>query len=398
MKISALKLENCEKIMAKPVLYLNHSAQMSGAEASLRSLLWGLRRSDAPIDPVVALPGEGPFTATLREEGWSVALVPLRRLHRPRGLIDTMASVVHVLQSAPHICRLAEQVGAKIIHSNSTTAHLVGGVAAEKIKRPTLWHCRDLVPLGKIAPQLAAKATRVVAISNCVAQSLEDDGVPHEKILVVPNGLDPDEWRAVAHSNLRETLGIAPDEFVFGVIGQLVPWKNHAAFIEAAGQLLGESATGNARFVIIGGDLFGEQAPYVKELRALVKKHDLIGRFNFVPHQSEGADAMGALDCLVHPALEEPFGRVVMEGMAMGKPVIAMNENGPKEIITHEHDGLLVKSDEPDNLAKAMSQILHDAELRDHLSQNARPTIESRFHIAEHTARILEIYSELDSE
>lgn len=374
------------------VLYLNHSSQMSGAEASLRSFLWGLRRADAPIDPLIALPGEGSLTSLLRDEGWSVTLAPLRRLHRPRGLIDTMASLVHVLQTAPHICRLAQGANAKIIHSNSTTAHLVGGLAGEKTGKPALWHCRDLVPLQKMAPQLANKATKIVAISNCVADALEKDGVSRDKISVIYNGLDPDEWRPRERSIVRELLGIPDDAFVFGVIGQLVPWKNHRAFIEAAAKLAQDEGCDNARFVIIGGDLWGEQQPYIQELRDDVKKAELAGRFNFVPNQADGADAMAALDCLVHPALDEPFGRVVMEAMAMSKPVIAMNENGPKEIIRNEEDGLLVQ---PDELASAMKRVLMDASLREHLSQNARPSVESRFHIAEHTNKMLELYGEL---
>ncbi|BCM90191.1 alpha-D-kanosaminyltransferase [Abditibacteriota bacterium] len=379
--------------MAKDtVLYLNHSAQMSGAEASLRSLLWGLRRADAPIDPLIALPSEGPLTSLLRDEGWSVTLAPLRRLHRPRGLIDTMASLLHVLQTAPHICRLAQGAHAKIIHSNSTTAHLVGGLAGEKTGKPALWHCRDLVPLAKMAPQLSSKATKIVAISNCVADSLERDGVPRDKIRVIFNGIDPDEWRPRERSVMRELLAIPEDAFVFGVMGQLVPWKNHHAFIEAAAKLAQDEGCSHARFVIIGGDLWGEQQSYVNQLRDDVKKSELAGRFNFVPHQSDGADAMAALDCLVHPALDEPFGRVVMEAMAMNKPVIAMNENGPREIVRSEEDGLLV---EPEKLAEAMKRVLLDADLREHLSRNARPSVESRFHIADHASKMLELYNEL---
>lgn len=383
------------KIMAKDtVLYLNHSAQISGAEASLRSLLWGLRRADAPVDPLVALPGEGQFTSLLRDEGWSVTLAPLRRLQRPRGLIDTMASLLHVLQTAPHICRLAQGANAKIIHSNSTTAHLVGGIAGEKIGRPAVWHCRDLVSLGKIAPQLNAKAAKVVAISACVAEMLEQDGVPHDKIRIIFNGIDPDEWRPRERSVVRELLAIPKEEFVFGMMGQLVPWKNHRAFIEACAQLAQDEGCSHARFVMIGGDLWSEQSSYIKELRDEVKKSELAGRFNFVPNQNDAADAMAALDCLVHPAMDEPFGRVVMEAMAMGKPVIAMNHNGPREIIRNGEDGLLVEADE---LAQTMKRVLQDADLRAHLSHNARPSVESRFHVAEHAGKMLELYGELSS-
>jgi glycosyltransferase involved in cell wall biosynthesis len=380
-----------------PVLYLNHSAQVSGGEASLRSLLWGLRRADLPIDPIVALPDGGPFSELLRDEGWNVTLAPLRRLHRPRGIIDGMTSLLHVLQTAPLICRLVDQSGAKIVHSNSTTAHLVGGVAGERTGRPTIWHCRDLVPLARLAPQLANKATRVIAISGCVAEMLEKEGVPHDKIVVVHNGIDTDEWRPKARSHLRESLAIPDDAFLFGVVGQLVPWKNHAAFIEAAAQIAQDENCSRARFAIIGGDLWGEQAPYVKELRELVKKHELVDRFNFIPFQHDGADAIGALDALVHPAHDEPFGRVLMEAMALSKPVIAMNENGPREIVTHETDGLLVSPEDENGLAGAMKRLLLDEELRAHLKQHARPSIESKFHIADYASKIADIYRQLSN-
>ncbi len=377
------------------VLYLNHSAQMSGAESSLRSLLWGMRRADAPFDPLVALPDGGPFADLLRDEGWNVTLAPLRRISRPHGIIDGMTSLLHVLQTVPHICRLVKSCGAKIIHSNSTTAHLVGGVAGERTNVPAIWHCRDLVPLGRLAPQLASKAARVVAISRCVAELLEKEGVPPEKITVVTNGIDPDVWRAKPRSRLRESLSLNDDAFVFGVVGQLVPWKNHHAFIEAAAKLAAQEGCSHARFVIIGGDLWAEQATYLKELRASVKKLELIERFNFIPHQLDGADAIGAVDCLVHPARDEPFGRVIIEAMALSKPVIAMDENGPSEIITHERDGILVASDETDGIFNAMKRVLEDARLRAKLGYEARSTVEERFHIDNSTAKILEIYRNL---
>jgi len=376
----------------KTVLYLNHSAQMSGAEASLRSLLWGLRRAAAPIDPLLALPGEGPLTALLRDEGFSVTLAPLRRLARPRGLVDTMASLLHVLQTAPHICRLANGSNAALIHSNSTTAHIVGGLAGEKTHKPAIWHCRDLVSLAKIGAQLADKAARVIAISECVGAALERDGVARDKISVVLNGLDPDEWRPRPRSVVRELLALPREAFVFGMVGQMVPWKNHVAFIEAAAQLAANEGASNARFVVIGGDLWNEQDAYLKEVRALVKTRGVAERFFFLPNQTDGGDALAVLDCLVHPALDEPFGRVLIEAMAMQLPVIAMNRNGPKEIIQHEHDGLLI---EPKHLATAMTRVLNDAELRGHLGQNARAAIENRFHIADHARKMLAIYNDL---
>ena len=206
------------------VLYLNHSSQFSGGEASLRALLWQMRRSDANIDPILALPGGGSYADLMRDEGFSVTMAPLRRLHRPRGLIDGMSSLFHILQTTPFIARLIQQTSSQLVHSNSTTAHLVGGLAAERTGRPAVWHVRDLVPLDLIASQLASRCVKAIAISHCVAAQMEKDGVPREKIAVIYNGVDPDQWRLKAPSRLRESLNLPDETFLFGCVGQLVPW------------------------------------------------------------------------------------------------------------------------------------------------------------------------------
>ncbi len=382
------------------VLYLNHASQISGAEQSLRALLWQLRRARSEVDPVVALPGGGPFADLLRDEEWSVALAPLRRLQRPQNIVGGVSTLWHVLQTAPFIARLGNKLGAEILHSNSTTAHLVGGLAADRLKKPAIWHVRDLVKLPRIAPQLAARATHIIAISGCVAESLQNDGVPPEKIRIIPNGLDPDEWQphppAPRRNTLRTSLELPHDGFVFGCVGQLVPWKNHRAFIEAAARLCDDHCE-RAHFVLLGGDLWGEHHAYAHSLRERVRELGLADKFHFVPHQLDNIDALSALDCIVLASLDEPFGRVLIEGMALKKPVIAYARNGPLEIITHEHDGLLVSPDEPDGLAHAMKRVLQDAELRGWLARHARETVSQRFHIADHAQQVLDVYRGLVS-
>jgi glycosyltransferase involved in cell wall biosynthesis len=173
------------------VLYLNHSEQTSGAEQSLRALLWQLRREGREMDPVVALPAGGSFSQLLRDEGWNVTFAPLRRLQRPHNMVGTMRTLLHIMRTAPFITKLARDTRAHLIHSNSTTAHLVGGWAGNRRNIPALWHVRDLVPLGHVAPALASRAACVIAISGCVAEQLQKDGVPPDKIRVIHNGLDP---------------------------------------------------------------------------------------------------------------------------------------------------------------------------------------------------------------
>ena len=380
------------------VLYLNHVSQMSGAEQSLRALLWQFRRAGMDIEAILALPGGGPFAEMMRDEAWNVTFAPLRRLHRPQGFLDGMASLLHIFHPAPFIARLGKQTGAHIIHSNSTTAHLVGGLAGERLGIPAIWHARDLVSLDKLAPSLAARSTLVIAISNAVAKKLEEDGVPADKIRTIYNGLDPDEWYPrddKASVQLRETLGADDKAFIFGCAGQLVPWKNHEAFIEAAAQLAQDDNCGHARFVIMGGDLWGEQQEYVKQLRALVKQHNLQDRFNFVPHQNDAVHALASLDCVILASHDEPFGRVLIESMALRKPVIAYNENGPSEIVTNETDGLLVDPQAENGLAEAMKRVLLETEMRETISRAARKSVIEKFHISESAQKIHDLYDEM---
>ncbi|HVF10089.1 MAG TPA: glycosyltransferase family 4 protein [Abditibacteriaceae bacterium] len=377
------------------VLYLNHSGQVSGAEQSLRALLWQFRRAHVDVEPVVALPGAGPFADILRDGEWNVTFAPLRRLQRPQNFISGMAGLVEILRTAPFLARLARQTDSHLIHSNSTTAHLAGGLAAERAGKPALWHARDMVSLERVAPALAQRATWVIAISKCVAERLEQDGVPPGKIRVIHNGLDPDEWRPPERSRLRGALGAGDDAFIFGCASQLVPWKNHKAFIDAAAQICQDEDGARARFVILGGDLWGEHQGYVQELRDLVKKHGLQERFNFIPHQSDNVDALAAFDALVLCSREEPFGRVLIEAMALQKPVVAYAQNGPTEIVTHLHDGMLVAADEADGLAYAMRRVLSEGDLREHLSHNARETVMQKFHISDSAQQVLDIYREV---
>ena len=79
-----------------------------------------------------------------------------------RERVDGGADHAHVLRTAPFVARLVKQTGSHLIHSNSTTAHLVGGLAAERTLKPAIWHARDLVSLQRIAPALSARATRII--------------------------------------------------------------------------------------------------------------------------------------------------------------------------------------------------------------------------------------------
>jgi glycosyltransferase involved in cell wall biosynthesis len=380
-------------------LWVNHTSLVSGAEESMRAVLaqWraGKRGEFRDIDAVAALPGEGPFAQALREGGNGVVFAPLRRLNRPQGLFEGVSVVAHVWQVAPLVARLVKQTNSHLVHSNSSTAHIVAGVAAARLDIPALWHARDLVQLGRAASFLSSRSAYVIAISGCVAESLQKQGVAAEKIRIIRNGIDPELWKASPGAPRRVRHSLKWDkQFVFGCIGQMVPWKNARDFIYAAALLCEDDGCANARFLLAGGDLWNEHADYISELRALVKAKNLDSRICFVEFQTDNRDLVASLDCLVHAALEEPLGRVLLEAMAMGVPAVAYARNGPLEIILHEHDGLLAAPCTPEELARQMRRVLVDSELREHLIENGPQTIHEKFHIADVARATAELYRE----
>ena len=388
-----------EKRRAINGLWLNHTTLVSGAEESMRAVLaqWqrGKRGEFRDIDTVAALPGDGPLSQQLRGDGIGVVFAPLRRLSRPSGLFDSASLVTHVLQTVPFVSRLVRQTNSHIIHSNSSTAHLIGGIAARRLAMPALWHARDLAPLGRGARYLSSRATWVIAISGCVAESLQKQGVPEGKIRIIRNGIDVESWKpnARAPRALRRQLRWA-DEFVFGCVGQMVPWKRHEDFIRAAALLCQDEGCSRARFVIVGGDLWNEHASYLGQLSTLSRQLGLGERLRFIEYQRDNHDMMLSLDCLVHAALEEPLGRVLLEALALGVPAIAYGRNGPLEIIRHEHDGLLAQAGEIEDLARQMRRVLQDEELREHLSQHGPQSIREKFHIGDTARATAELYRE----
>jgi glycosyltransferase involved in cell wall biosynthesis len=108
---------------------------------------------------------------------------------------------------------------------------------------------------------------------------------------------------------------------------------------------------------------------------------------------------MAALDVLVLCSLEEPFGRVLIEAMALAKCVVAYGLNGPLEIISHQRDGLLVPPGEapgePEGMATAMRRLLRDPVLREGLATQARESVMQRFHIGDTAQRVLDLYHEV---
>lgn len=177
-----------------------------------------------------------------------------------------------------------------------------------------------------------------------------------------------------------------------GLIGRISPWKGQHIFIQAAAMIRDEFP--NVQFQIIGAPLFSE-TEYESQVKHLAREH-LGEQVEFTGFVNDVQSVLAKLHIVVHAStVGEPFGQVVIEGMAAGKPVIATNGGGIPEIVVDGVTGLLVKMNDAGALADAMASLLHDPKKAQAMGKQGRERVLNLFAI-ERTAKAVEqVYREL---
>ncbi len=379
------------------VLYVNQTAQVSGAERSLLTLIAGL---EGQVDPILACP-EGELGAEARALG--IEPVPitgtgasfrLHPLHTSRGLLE-------MAQSSLQVRRIVERAAPDLVHANTTRAALLALAARSRSGPPAIAHIRDLAPPGRAADLVlslvARRAAAVVANSAYVADRF---GASRGRVRVIHNPIDLDRFdpgRADGRA-VRAELGIAADTVVLTVVGHVSPIKGQdkaiaiLADLVAAGCDVALLLAGSVKFASPGARLdnsaFGERLP------RLASELEVADRVRFLGERSDVPNLLAASDVLLMPFWREPFGRVAVEAMAMGVPVLASEEGGPAEVVRAGVDGILLPGLDPSEWSSALEPLIADAGRRSRLGENAR-TRAADFGVDAHIAQVLALYRQL---
>jgi len=360
------------------ILFVHHATQISGAENSLLDLLAAL---DAEWEPVVACPGGGPLAERLQKAGARVVDVPMTRFKRTLCPLALSRYFLAWRRGVRALAEVIREANIDIVHSNSTTAHLYGGAAARRCGVPSVWHVRDVAIPG-LTRLLLPRASACIAISHFIAERVESSvGVTPE---VIYNGVDLERF----HPPERP-----PEEPTVAMVGQLVTWKGHHDFLQAAGKV--RETLPAARFLIVGEDLFGDHPHYKKELEALAADLGIAESVTFTGYCADVPELLRTVSVLALPSREEPFGRILVEAMASGVPVVAYEEGGPTEIIAHGKTGLLVPRGDVAQLASAVAGLLLDPAKASRLGDAGRARAAEAFSHRRTAENIMAVYSRL---
>jgi glycosyltransferase involved in cell wall biosynthesis len=387
------------------VLYLSHTGLMSGAERALLELLSGL---PADTSRVVASP-QGAFATAAREVGEEVVTVPaaeaslrLHPLHTPMGIGG-------IVRSALVVARLARRQGADLIHANSVRAGLVAALAGRVGAPPTVVYVHDCLP-----DSLPANMTRrailsgeavVLANSRYVARSFAGRDRSAD-VRTTYNGMIDERGELVSlggraapsRAEARRRLGLDGSGPLLGLVAQITPWKGQETAIRALAAVRRELTdirlllVGEAKFVAKGTRF--DNLAYGDHLRRLVDQLGLAESVDFLGERGDALEIMAALDVLVAPSWEEPFGRTIVEAMALGTPVVATEIGGPAEIIEDGVSGRLVAPREPELLATALVELLARPERRERIAREGRLAC-GQYTLAGHVESVVSAYGSL---
>ena len=379
------------------VLFVNHTAEISGAERSLLNLLATLPES---VQPAVASP-RGRLQAAVAELGLPTTAITgtagslrMHPLHTPR-------TIGELCLAAAQLSRAARRRRVGILHANSIRAGIVVGLAPAP-GAVRVVHVRDCLPPGAMTSAtmrlIAATATVVVANSQYTARSVLA-AAPAARIEVVHNPVDLQRFdpERIERSAARRRLGEAVSRrLLLGVVAQLSPWKGQDAAIETLRLLCQEGfdthlmLIGSAKFVA-RATRFDNEA-YVARLRSQVAAAGLDERVSWLGEREDVPELVSALDILLLPSQEEPFGRALIEAMAMGVPVLATNVGGPPEIVQDGREGYLLAPDDPQAWADAVRRIAESPDGGRELGRAGRRKARRQFGAERHAAAMLEVY------
>jgi glycosyltransferase involved in cell wall biosynthesis len=347
--------------------------RLGGAEAMLWSFLRHVDR--VRFEPRVIFFEDGGFPRDVASLGIPTSVVETGRLREGRSVARSVRTLAAAMGR--------EEPG--VILNWVAKAQLYGGAAARLAgmsDRVVWW--QHGVTVGHWMDRAAtALPARAVGCSSSVAARAQAALRPHRPAFVVHPGVEPS---LNGSGPGAAPLDIPPGRTVIGIVGRLQPWKGQHRLLHALALLRERDL--DVHGLIVGGDAYGLSPEYADGLRNLVPELGLQDRVTMTGHVPDVSPYVRAMDVLVSASVNEPFGIVLLEGMAEAVPVVAVGDAGPLDIVEDGRTGMLVQSPAPELLADALEPLVRDPERRRALGHAGRERFLESFTAEAMTARI----------
>lgn len=380
------------------ILFFDHAPYEGGAEVSLKELLKHLDKKQFEV--VLISPKSAPYAKELAAAGiriidfhyhWTTYkfIFPL--------FFDLFRLIKIIHTEKPHI-----------IHTNTRVTNILGGLIKIYYQYSSisgcqylLNHIRDRDPLPFWKFKLINKADLLIANSNKTKEFLIKGGISKNKIKVIYNGIDLKKFAPENFNKIKakQKLGIPENQKVITTIGQIYPRKGFSYLVQAIKILALDKSfikteIENLKLLIVGQDPMSDKKN-LSHLKSLVSEMNLENIVKFLEYRIDIPEILAATDVFVLPSLEEPFGRVLIEAMAMKLPVIATSVGGIPEIVENGKSGFLVPAKNSSALSEKLITLLKNDTMRKEFGLVGRKIVEEKFTLGKHIKKIEKIYEVL---
>jgi len=301
-----------------------------------------------------------------------------------------------------NIYRLIKRIRPHIVHTHTSKAGLLGRLASFLARVPIIIHTPHghvfhsyygpvMTKVFVFAEKILSFITdKITALTNRERDEHLEEGIASiEKYVVIHSGVMLDRLMNmnIDAGAVRGEFGIAQDSNVIGVVGRLVPIKGHKYLVSAAKRIIKEFR--NTVFVFVGDGYLSSRLE--RQAESVGVRKNII----FTGWRKDAVEILDLFDILVLPSLNEGMGKVLVEGMALGKPIIASNVGGIIDLVRNGENGILVPPGDSDALGEAILQLLKDKNLSEKLGKNGKAMVYPEFDASVMVKQIDDLYESL---
>jgi sugar transferase (PEP-CTERM/EpsH1 system associated) len=348
------------------ILHVSYSLDVGGLERVVINLAKGLK-GEGHLVKICCLNGKGVLGEEVEEAG-----IEVFSLKKKPGIVWNLPY---------RISKIIVENNIEVVHTHNEAGLIYGATASILSRVPEIVHTEhgkepgyDKKKVLEFAEGLLLrKVNHVVAVSKDAKNKiLKLSGIDKDKVLVIPNGIDVENYfRPESRKEKRNLLGIGPESFVIGNIGRLVPLKNQEFLMDIFSKLSEEFP--NLKLVIVGdGPIRGALERYSSE-------HGMNDSVLFLGERKDIAELLSTFDLFVLPSLTEGVSLTLLEAMAAGKAIVASAVGGNPEVIEDEKTGLLIPVNEKQQWIEAIRMLIRNDDKRRSISEMAMAEVNERF-------------------
>ncbi|MES2131312.1 MAG: glycosyltransferase family 4 protein [Bacteroidota bacterium] len=380
----------------KNILFIHQSAELYGSDKTLLLLVTQFKAKG--INPIVVLPQNGPLLTILQENKIHVILAPVLKISRTMFGFKNMLSLPFQISSSIKIINEAcKNNKIDLVYSN-TLAVLIGLIYARRNKIKHIWHVHEIIESPQIVKKIFKKLISLKVNSKIIFNSYatqafwENEQAGKTGSVVVWNGVSKEREpinNAIIEDIRTNLFDVKSTDIVIALVGRINKWKGQKLLLEAFKKIVPKAD--NLKLIFVGSPPPNQEI-YLDDLKIKIVEDKMQDQVRIIPFQNNIWNIWQSVDIAVVPSTEpEPFGLVAIEAMLCGKPVIAANHGGLKEIVVQNETGILFEPNQVLELEKALSKLILEKDTRELMGKKGYERAIADFTLEQYVTKIKQI-------